>query len=240
MIYSWNHNTRSTTVADLIKLSFCCSYKTLQRFTLGATLQHPLWRKVSDLENLEKKNVKRHCGGWDLVGSAVMIWCLCKLCVQTCTSSTKIKVHQKIMKHIKIRFSSLQKSIYIIGLVSVPKKIDHCPVKPKKWPSSVSNRNSRHLSTSPANRANVTCTLGSQRRVGSHHFSTTRNQPEEVCEYCVVSRISHHVNCLLYLLGPVISYAPAGCFVAFFKMFSPGTQAMEGRRQAAAPQGLLL
>ena len=71
-------------------------------------------------------------------------------------------------------------------------------------------------------------------------FSTTRNQPEEVCEYCVVSRISHHVNCLLYLLGPVISYAPAGCFVAFFKMFSPGTQAMEGRRQAAAPQGLLL
>ena len=55
LIYSWNHNTRSTTVADLIKLSFCCSYKTLQRFTLGATLQHPLWRKVSDLENLEKK-----------------------------------------------------------------------------------------------------------------------------------------------------------------------------------------
>ena len=150
----------------------------------------------------------------------------------------KSKCIKKIMKHIKIRFSSLQKSI-LIGLVSsredrpLPSQTQEMAFfrVQKEFQAFI------HIASKSCQRD---LHIGIQTKGRIAPFSTTRNQPEEVCEYCVVSRISHHVNCLLYLLGPVISYAPAGCFVAFFNMFSPGTQAMEGRRQAAAPQGLLL
>ena len=159
--------------------------------------------------------------------------------------------------------------------------MDHCPAKTPQnpnGPSSVSNRNSRHLSTSPANRANVTCTVGIQQRIypgppqghgtpengkrdpyklpislgirkwewygnsigPAYHKGVPCpwgslkiplnicNQPEELRFFFAffVSRISHDANCTSHFICT--------------SRISPGKQAMEGRRQAAAPQGLLL
>lgn len=168
-IYSWDHNTRSTTSSRFDQTLLFCSYKTLQRFNPWS---HPGASSVTQ---------SFWPGGGDLVGaqlwSDVYVNCVC-----TCMYMFQ-KKSKCIKKSWNISNSGSLPSKKAFSLALVSSREDRpLPSQTQEMAFFSVQKEFQafiHIASKSCQRD---LHIGIQTK-GWAPFSTTRNQPEEVCEY---------------------------------------------------------